>query len=259
MTFRKRGFEYIREEEIPLKLPKEFPRTNHSNRIHIKKVNFIWWVYTKEIVKSPYYVRLRKGCTDDNVYENLEKVTKFNTSSLSPQKKKEFYENLSKKLKGKLMHPITNEMRKKISLANKGKIMSEETKHKLSISIKKAIKEGRLKVRYGEENPSWKGGQLILGQYYYIKEGIVKKKYPNLPKDFPILSSKRKKDNYIKRANLVWWKHTGEIIKYPEFAHHKNRNKTDDRFENLEKTNRSEHAKKHAKEYLEKRKQKLDY
>jgi hypothetical protein len=50
---------------------------------------------------------------------------------------------------------------------------------------------------------------------------------------------------YAKRANVVWYEKTGEIIKYPYLLHHKNENKQDDRFRNLEKVTRAVHINLH--------------
>lgn len=254
----KNGYVYLEdkflEETFGVKIPTEFPRWRKNQ---VKRINFIWWMTTGEIIQYPEFITHKNKNKTDDRFENLGKTKhKFD---FTEEEKKEHYKMLKQKFKGKLMHPTTPEMTKKISLANKGKVRTDEMKQKLSLSLKQAVKEGRLKIRYGKDNPSWKGGILTLGGYIYIKYETTKEKYPNLPDNFPFYSSKRKKDNYVKRANLIWWTNTGEIIEKPYFIHHINGNKTDDRFENLEKTNRSEHAKKHAKEYLEKRKQKLDY
>lgn len=51
----------------------------------------------------------------------------------------------------------------------------------------------------------------------------------------------------IRRSHLVWYKHTGEIIKYPYIIHHKNGNTLDDRFKNLKKELTSKHSSFHNK------------
>jgi hypothetical protein len=63
------------------------------------------------------------------------------------------------------------------------------------------------------------------------------------------------KSGYALRSRIVWWLHTGEVIRGMEFnIHHKNEDRRDDRFENLEKISHSEHSSMHNKEdgaYLE--------
>jgi len=47
--------------------------------------------------------------------------------------------------------------------------------------------------------------------------------------------------------HLVWWQHTGQVIKPGDVIHHKNNQKRDNRFENLEmKTNR-DHSREHGR------------
>lgn len=110
-------------------------------------------------------------------------------------------------------------------LYKKGHKHSEETRKKISKALKK---NSYLKGKKGSQSPKWKGGEMIFQGYILIyapnHEGSNKK-------------------GYIKRANLVWYEKTNEIIKLPYFLHHINGIKTDDKFENLEKVNRSEHMK----------------
>lgn len=124
---------------------------------------------------------------------------------------------------------ISLEARKKISKKLTGIKRSKETRKKMSIAVTKAYKEGRKKL-FGNENPSWKGGVLKRMGYVYI---------------YKRESSMADKDGYVKRANLVWFEKTGEIIKMPFLLHHKNGIKTDDRFENLQKMDRESHARHH--------------
>ena len=42
------------------------------------------------------------------------------------------------------------------------------------------------------------------------------------------------KRGYVKRANLIWEEHTGQMVIPPALVHHKNGVKDDDSFENLE-------------------------
>ncbi len=51
---------------------------------------------------------------------------------------------------------------------------------------------------------------------------------------------------YALRSRVVWWLYTGEVLRGLEFnIHHKNHNRADDRFENLEKILHREHGKHH--------------
>jgi len=54
--------------------------------------------------------------------------------------------------------------------------------------------------------------------------------------------------NLAPEHHLVWWRKKDEVVKKDEVIHHVNRDKTDNRIENLEKLTRSEHSKKHMKE-----------
>lgn len=45
------------------------------------------------------------------------------------------------------------------------------------------------------------------------------------------------------RSRVIWWLYTGEVLKgYDVNLHHKNHDRTDDRFENLEKITHAEHS-----------------
>lgn len=50
---------------------------------------------------------------------------------------------------------------------------------------------------------------------------------------------------YSYKHHIVWWENTGEILETNEIIHHKNHNKLDNRFSNLEKMSRSEHSSLH--------------
>ena len=51
--------------------------------------------------------------------------------------------------------------------------------------------------------------------------------------------------NRILEHHLVWWLNTGEVVGDGFIIHHKNENKTDNRFENLEKMEIGEHTSLH--------------
>lgn len=57
---------------------------------------------------------------------------------------------------------------------------------------------------------------------------------------------------YTKRYYIVWWLNTGEVIDTPRYIiHHKNGNKSDDRFDNLEKKEHGQHTLDHNKPRME--------
>jgi len=64
-----------------------------------------------------------------------------------------------------------------------------------------------------------RNGMSCSGEYALVK----KEKHP--------MSNRR---GYAIRSHLVWEKNTGHMVVPPEVIHHKNGNKQDDRFENLE-------------------------
>jgi len=65
------------------------------------------------------------------------------------------------------------------------------------------------------------------------------------PIDYPGFKYRGK---YCYEHHLVWWRHTGELVLHPFLLHHKNEDKRDNRFENLEKLTRSEHTAQHGVE-----------
>lgn len=64
------------------------------------------------------------------------------------------------------------------------------------------------------------------------------------PKIYP---GKKYRNKYVYEHHLVWWQNTGEIITANFAIHHKNENKHDNSFSNLEKLSWKEHGKRHAK------------
>lgn len=65
------------------------------------------------------------------------------------------------------------------------------------------------------------------------------------PDSYP---GKRYRGLYCYEHHLVWWENTGEELTTKEVIHHKNGVKTDNRFENLEKQDKSLHSANHAAE-----------
>lgn len=111
---------------------------------------------------------------------------------------------------------------------NKGVPMREESKNKLSIAHtgKKLSKEHRAKViktlRYGlkgKDNPNWKGGSFIKEGYKWI----------------------RIDDFYVPEHRLVMEKYLKRKLKTEENIHHINKNKLDNRIENLVIVSNKEH------------------
>lgn len=62
------------------------------------------------------------------------------------------------------------------------------------------------------------------------------------PPGFP---GKRYRGRYAYEHTVVWWQHTGEVPGPDETIHHKNENKRDNRFDNLERKTRSRHTRDH--------------
>lgn len=73
------------------------------------------------------------------------------------------------------------------------------------------------------------------GQYTLIKA----------PKDYP---GKKYRGKYAYEHILVWWENTKIVPPNGYDIHHKNKNKRDNRFENLEMIERSTHSKLHQNE-----------
>lgn len=71
-------------------------------------------------------------------------------------------------------------------------------------------------------------------------------------KEYP---GRKYRGRYVYEHHLVWWKHTGEILPDGMLIHHKNENKRDNRFKNLELKSFSDHSKEHNKPRI--RRQKL--
>jgi transposase-like protein len=89
----------------------------------------------------------------------------------------------------------------------------------------------------GENHGNWKGGRIVQNGYYMVR-------CPEHPKA---------RLGYVYEHRLVMERHLGRYLKKDEIVHHKNRNKQDNRLENLEVLTPSEHNKVHRKELIESR------
>ncbi len=156
---------------------------------------------------------------------------------------KETKEKISRKLQGRT---FTEEHKNKISESSKGKKLSQSSKDKISKAnkgrtawnkgkkcdwvTKRNLENNPMKNRFAEKHPNWKGGKIIVGGYVYL---------------YNIKLGRHFGGKYIKRANLVWYEKTGELIKIPYEIHHINGEKQDDKFENLVKLKKSVHSHHH--------------
>jgi hypothetical protein len=82
-----------------------------------------------------------------------------------------------------------------------------------------------------EKNPRWKGGIKMNGSGYRL---IASPDHPY-----------KDKQGYVREHHLVMEKCIRRYLRNGELVHHKNGNKLDNRIENLEITNMSEHKKMH--------------
>jgi hypothetical protein len=134
-----------------------------------------------------------------------------NKSNLGKVFSKDHKEKISKSRMGT---KLTRETKIKIGLANSGRKFSQEVNKKKGLLM--------------EKNFFWKGGKK-KNKYVYIKTDEA----PELSRD---------KQGYVKRANLIWYIKTGEIIKSPFVLHHVDKNIENDSFKNLKKLTFKEHA-----------------
>lgn len=65
------------------------------------------------------------------------------------------------------------------------------------------------------------------------------------PSNYP---GKKYRGRYCYEHHLVWWQNVGSLPKNGEVIHHKNKDKTDNRFSNLEILAMVEHSRQHAAE-----------
>lgn len=78
-------------------------------------------------------------------------------------------------------------------------------------------------------------GTVKNGSYELVKAPI----------DYP---GKKYRERYVYEHHLVWWKNTGQVVPEGFDVHHKNEQKRDNRFENLELKEHTKHCGDHASE-----------
>jgi len=64
------------------------------------------------------------------------------------------------------------------------------------------------------------------------------------PEDYP---GKKYRERYCYEHQLVWWERTGQVVPVGFLIHHKNEDKRDNRFNNLEMKSKGEHTRDHNK------------
>jgi uncharacterized protein (DUF1330 family) len=85
---------------------------------------------------------------------------------------------------------------------------------------------------------SWKTGEILQGGYIVVHS-------PNHPN--------KNISGYVRRARLIMEKYLGRYLTKNEIVHHINKNKNDDRIENLKLMTNSEHLSLHHKNTKQKR------
>lgn len=120
---------------------------------------------------------------------------------------------------------LSPEQRERISRMHKGKIVSEESKKKMSISSKK-------------------GG---IGHKKKRSDGYIKIYFP----DHPFAT----KDGYVMEHILVMEALIGRHLASDECVHHRNGNRSDNRKENLELMTNKEHMSLHMRKRWEQKKE----
>jgi len=108
---------------------------------------------------------------------------------------------------------------------------SEETKKKLSLRQKEYWTKEKIELRKGSSNPSWLGGRIIVNGYVLCY-------CPNHPKAY-------KKGQYVQEHILIMEKHIGRFLNKKEIVHHINKDRSDNRIENLQLMTQSNHVRLH--------------
>lgn len=100
---------------------------------------------------------------------------------------------------------------------------------------------GRVTARRGPDHWHWKGGRSIKTNGY--AEVWVDVNDP--------MASMRSKDGYVLEHRLLMARHLGRALTPVEEVHHRNRDKLDNRIENLQMLSKREHAREPARRIAE--------
>jgi hypothetical protein len=115
------------------------------------------------------------------------------------------------------------------------------TKLKIKEYIQGHNRKGKKHPNYipklGEQHGKWKGGKII------DSHGYVQIRVMNHPRAY-------KHGHYVLEHDLVMEKHLGRYLRSNENVHHKNGNRHDNRIENLQLMDRSEHLRMHHRLWL---------
>ena len=114
----------------------------------------------------------------------------------------------------------SEETRRKMSIAGKGRKLTEIHKTKIS-----EAKKGKERLR-GKDSANWKGGKKMCGGYVLIWK-------PSHPYS--------NKGGYVRRSRLVAEQVLGRYLKKEEIVHHKNKERSDDKKYNLIVCNQAYH------------------
>jgi hypothetical protein len=90
----------------------------------------------------------------------------------------------------------------------------------------------KLRPMKGPDSPRWNRGNLISSHGYVLSR---------VPKDHPLAFG----EGYAYEHDLIMYQHTGRLPNETWLVHHKNQNKLDNRFENLEWKTRGKHVSDH--------------
>jgi len=140
---------------------------------------------------------------------------------------------------GLLGHHLSDEHKMKLSLALKGRVLTEGAKAKISKGKKgKPVPKligntnGFTKGEgIGAQNNRWNGGRMISGSYIQIRLQPDDPYYP--------MATHR---GYAWEHRLVMAKHIGRCLLKSEHVHHLNGIRTDNRIENLELLSQANHS-----------------
>lgn len=80
---------------------------------------------------------------------------------------------------------------------------------------------------------------LIPGKSYLDDKGYV---YVSIPDDSPFVSMRQRHKRHIPEHRLIMAQYLNRPLESCEFVHHKNRNRQDNRIENLKLTTKSENS-----------------